>query len=254
MDKPISEIVEIYNCTKQFHDEHIDGWGYPWDDNMKLPDIIKFSHGKWISFKNISKNGRSAILNGLVNAPNIEISKRIVGKILLIYKSILDFIQERRTNTPEEKVDHWSPEGIALELRQVLAESILTISEIMGEEPCINQKITDIRQGESNPCGFNTNKAKALLRGLAKAGLVEKRGDSFTWLKSASLYGYFVDVSSTYLSLRSSNNRIPWSKYELLFTNHSKMLSTARSGVNDYTNGRQVKPEGYEIIQTLCEP
>lgn len=253
MDRPISKIAAIYNQTKKFHDEHIDHWGDSWDDGMKLPDIIRFSHWKWISFKNSSVNDRSDILDELANARNLEITKQIVRKILSTYGDILEFIKERRSDTPEDEVDHCSTEGIALELRQVLTETITIISEIMGEDSCFNSVKPEKRQkGPQRDC-FETDKAKKLLEDLRNLGLIEKNGNDYTWKKTAILYGFFVDVSSIYLNLRSSNKRIPWRKYEKLFTNHSELLSSARSGVNVYNNGRQVKPDGHETILKLCK-
>ena len=250
----MSTAVEIFNETKSFWDRYIDCWGEPWDDEYKLPFIVKSpAHGKWISFKNFSVSARSAILNELVNSPNIEITKRSVRKTLSIYRNIVEFITERRSEVPEDEVASWTPEGIALELRMVLTESIITISEIMGEEPCLYSAQPDRKKGGVQKEYFQTDKAKKLLEDLEEEGLVEKNGDKYTWNGTAKLYGYFVDVSSVYLSLRTSNGRKPWSKYENLITNHKKLKDSARSGVNDYDNGRQVKPEGYEIIEKLCD-
>lgn len=98
---------------------------------------------------------------------------------------------------------------------------------------------------------WKTKKAKKLLAEAVEAGLCERSGSKYKWIQSAALYGYFVDLVSTYLDLRPSNKRLPWAKFSALFSGVN--LRTAQSAVNDYTNNCLPKPEGFEKIQALCQ-
>lgn len=84
------------------------------------------------------------------------------------------------------------------------------------------------------------------------AGLIERTENVLKWIKSASLYGYFIDKVSDKLNLKSSSGRIQWKKF-CFIDNHKTLLSTARQAVNDYTNKDANPPEGDDIVNELLK-
>ena len=98
---------------------------------------------------------------------------------------------------------------------------------------------------------FSTDKARVLIKEMVNAGFMKPCGDLYQWEGTAALLGYFIARSSEFLTLRPSNNRIPWKKYEGLIANLSLMKATARQAVNDYQNKDLNKPEGYEVIEQI---
>lgn len=100
---------------------------------------------------------------------------------------------------------------------------------------------------------FTTDKAKCLFESAIAKGLVSLEGEKYRWNDTASLYGYFVDKTSNYLDIRPSNNRIPWKKYEVIVTNHTDLLATAKQAVNDYKNKELPPPEGDDKVNDICK-
>ena len=86
-----------------------------------------------------------------------------------------------------------------------------------------------------------------LINKAINAGLIERTENGLRWMKSASLYGYFVDKVSEKLELKSSGGRIQWKVFRFI-ENHDTLLNTAKQAVNDYTNKRLNPPEGDGII------
>ena len=103
------------------------------------------------------------------------------------------------------------------------------------------------------PQVFTTDKAKCLFESAIVKGLVSLEGEKYRWNDTASLYGYFVDKTSNYLDIRPSNNRIPWKKYEVIVTNHTDLLATAKQAVNDYKNKELPPPEGDDKVNDICK-
>lgn len=84
------------------------------------------------------------------------------------------------------------------------------------------------------------------------AGLIERTENGLRWMKTASLYGYFVDKVSKKLELKSSGGRIQWKVFRFI-ENHDTLLNTARQAVNDYTNKHLNPPEGDDIIDKILK-
>lgn len=251
----MTTLAEIYKSAKDFYDNHIDCYGEPWNKDTKLSEIIVCGrHGQWITFKNLVRSHRIQICDNLLSCSNISMANKMTSIILDIYKKIIDFINIHRADTTEDNVYHTSREGIALELRNELTETIdfiyKTVSDIASTTTDCNSK--------NKTCAidrvFLTEKAQEFLAYLKeKEYLTQKHDGRFEWLKSARLYGYFVDQCSEYLSMRPSNGRIPWKRFESLFLNHQQLLKGARQGVDDYSNRDLAKPEGYILICEYCD-
>lgn len=100
---------------------------------------------------------------------------------------------------------------------------------------------------------FESDEAKYLFERAITKGLVSMDGDKYRWNDTASLYGYFVDKTSSYLNIRPSNERIPWKKYKAIIINHTKLLATAKQAVNDYKNKELPPPEGDDKVNDICK-
>ena len=100
---------------------------------------------------------------------------------------------------------------------------------------------------------FESDEAKYLFERAITKGLVSMDGDKYRWNDTASLYGYFVDKTSSYLNIRPSNERIPWKKYKAIIINHTKLLATAKQAVNDYKNKEVPPPEGDDKVNDICK-
>lgn len=100
---------------------------------------------------------------------------------------------------------------------------------------------------------FESDEAKYLFERAITKGLVSMDGDKYRWNDTASLYGYFVDKTSSYLNIRPSNERIPWKKYKAIIINHTKLLTTAKQAVNDYKNKELPPPEGDDKVNDICK-
>ena len=248
----MEEITQIYSRAKEFYDYHIICFGEGWDSELKLPDIIhRGRHIKWIEFKNYIKCHRTDIADNLQNSSNINITINIIRSIFTIYGNILSFIEERRTDIPEDLVIDTSREGIAIELKYEILETLNFIHMICPESevPAINK--SDITENIGTSISFPM--APEIFAQLAQAGYIRLcENGKYEWLKSAKLYGYFVDLSSIKFNLRPSNNRIPWKIYSTLFVNHNKLKTSASQGIQDYKNKDLCKPEGYEFLHDLC--
>lgn len=84
------------------------------------------------------------------------------------------------------------------------------------------------------------------------AGLLERAGNGLKWVKTAALYGYFIDKVSDKLNLKSSSGRISWKSF-MFIENHNRIFKTAQQKVNDYTNKRLNPPEGDAIIDKILK-
>ncbi len=117
---------------------------------------------------------------------------------------------------------------------------------------------TTIHQPETPPepqqvlKDFVTDEAKQMFSKALDKRLVSVDGEKYRWEDTASLYGYFVDMTSNYLNIRNSNDRIPWKKYEAIITNHTCLLATAKQAVNDYKNKELNPPEGDDKVNDIC--
>lgn len=100
---------------------------------------------------------------------------------------------------------------------------------------------------------FESDEARYLFERAITKGLVSMDGDKYRWNDTASLYGYFVDKTSSYLNIRPSNERIPWKKYKAIIINHTKLLATAKQAVNDYKNKELPPPEGDDKVNDICK-
>lgn len=246
-------LSEIFERTKDFYDRHIDCYGNRWEDNESLPDIISGRHGQWISFKNVVVRHRREICDNLLICQNIKMAIRLVETVLELYQTMIDFIQIHRTEIPEEEVPRTSKEGIAIELRGELQETIGFIQKTCPDIHIPKNVSESTNKENVIDSIFFSEKARCFFDYLKDIGYVEQESDGrFRWLETASLYGYFVDQCSEYLSIKPSNERIPWKRFESLISNHYGLLKGARQGVYLYNSKDMSKPEGYLIIYDYC--
>lgn len=105
------------------------------------------------------------------------------------------------------------------------------------------------------PLCFDTPEFARMIAALIDEGLCKNCNGKYKWLKSASLYGYFVLKTSDSLGIRPSNERLPWKKYAIVFDEANKMHTTAVNFVSKYNNGKGHlnEPEGYDIILKICK-
>lgn len=105
------------------------------------------------------------------------------------------------------------------------------------------------------PLCFDTPEFAKMIAALIDEGLCKNCNGKYKWLKSASLYGYFVLKTSNALGIRPSNERLPWKKYAIVFDEANKMHTTAVNFVSKYNNGKGHlnEPEGYDIILKICK-
>lgn len=103
------------------------------------------------------------------------------------------------------------------------------------------------------PKELDTKEAKDLFEKTAKFGYCTKDGSLYRWIGTLALLGYFVDKTSKYLKIRSSNNRIPWKIFKEAFQCEETDIATAKSAVNDYKNKTFNYPIGYDDIEKICK-
>lgn len=165
------------------------------------------------------------------------------GEIEKADESMLKMVQESSREGAElgaiSEIYIWNKERKRVLIR--LRDEVQTEPEQAAPEP---QQI---------PKELRTDEAKEMFKRAIDKGFVVVDGDRYKWNDTASLYGYFVDKTSDYLNLRSSNNRIPWKKYEAIITNHSTLLATAKQAVNDYRNKELPPPEGDDKVNDICK-
>lgn len=85
-----------------------------------------------------------------------------------------------------------------------------------------------------------------LLEQLVEDGYLEQKYGSLHWRQSAPLYGVFVDEVSTFLNLRPSNGRIPWSLFLKIIGNGRKLYDAAQKGLQ-----RRECIRGYEKLHNV---
>lgn len=109
------------------------------------------------------------------------------------------------------------------------------------------------KKAQTQKCNWGADKPKALLVEAEKLGLIKADGSSYVWMKTAALYGYFIDKVSYHLDIRPSNNRIPWQKFVGIIKNHDTLVTSAKQAVNDYKNKGISPPEGDDIVDSLIK-
>lgn len=116
-----------------------------------------------------------------------------------------------------------------------------------------NDKPADNKKEEFQlPKALESDDAKRLFQEIVKLGYCAVDGNIYQWTGKFALFGYFVDKVSDYLSVRQSNDRIPWKIFKEAFQCSDANISTAKQAVNDYKNKGLSEPEGFLDIKRLC--
>lgn len=102
------------------------------------------------------------------------------------------------------------------------------------------------------PEDFKTEKAKLILEKAVDKKLMTIDGGRYVWIRTPSLFGYFVEKVSDKLGIRPSNERIPWGKFGFITLKKGKLI-TARMAVRDYTQKGFSPPEGDDIINEILK-
>ena len=141
----------------------------------------------------VSEDGQSFLKDGK-NGKELHESEKVLRYLLRI-KGINDELDGKKGHlsytTYEDKVKE----------RETLYKAFL--DEVQAEPEQAAPEPQQI------PKELRTDVAKEMFKRALGKGFVVVDGDRYKWKDTASLYGYFVDKTSDYLNLRSSNNRIP---------------------------------------------
>ena len=109
------------------------------------------------------------------------------------------------------------------------------------------------KKAQTQIYNWGADNPKSLLIKAANLGLIEPEDNSYRWIRTAALYGYFVDQVSDYLNIRLGNGRISWQKFGGIINNHDTLLTSAKQAVNDYKNKGISPPEGDDIVNSLIK-
>lgn len=109
------------------------------------------------------------------------------------------------------------------------------------------------KKAQTQIYNWGADNPKSLLIKAANLGLIEPEGNSYRWIRTAALYGYFVDRVSDHLNIRLGNGRISWQKFGGIINNHDTLLTSAKQAVNDYRNKGISPPEGDDIVNSLIK-
>lgn len=115
-----------------------------------------------------------------------------------------------------------------------------------SQEPSPTTKVAS----KETPAELNTDRARAIFAKAVEAGLMTEQ---YKWLKTASLYGYFVDKVSDVLGIKDNADRIKWAMFGKIIPNHSKMLNTAKQAINDYKNKGLPPPQDDDIVDRIIK-
>ena len=106
---------------------------------------------------------------------------------------------------------------------------------------------------EENPLEPLADEVRMIFNNAVNEGLMEKAGEKYEWVKTASLYGYFIEQISDNCNLKHSNGRIQWKYFDAYVINQNSILSTAKQAVNDYRNKGLNPPEGDDIVNRIIK-
>lgn len=94
----------------------------------------------------------------------------------------------------------------------------------------------------------------AILGKAMDVGFVDVDQQGFKWMKSAALFGYFVDKVSDFLNLKPDNGRIPWKLFQGLFVNiNDNNILAARKAINGYSKQYGNPPEEAEEVDAILK-
>ena len=256
-------IGELYNMLKGFMDICIYPYNNSNDPNhyyRRFADIlVGGKHIKWIIISDWIRDNRGTIADIIIR--DVEESKsgeRLLSKIVEFLLEINDLIYSHETGTDARRDWFNTKDATAYEMRDRIEDILDYITDIYPNASDFIKSYEKKKQTAGSDStlfhkAFTTEKWKRLLDGLKENGLAKcnDNGNS-EWISTASLYGYFTDRSSLYLSLREIDERIPWRYYGAIFTNHCNLLGSAKQAIVYYNNGNS-KPIGYQSIISLTE-
>lgn len=118
----------------------------------------------------------------------------------------------------------------------------------------MKEKLEKVYKGNVEvPAELKSGLGGELMQKAVEAGLFSLNNvGQYTWLKSASLFGYFADQITDALELRHDNGRIPWLMFEFV-TNRKSMLPTAKNAVYNYSVKGMSPPEGDDIVDAILK-
>lgn len=96
-----------------------------------------------------------------------------------------------------------------------------------------------------------TEAAKQIFAKAETAGLLRKNGNTYHWLDSGALFGYFCAEMSTNLGIRSMNNDIPWQIFLQAMPDMEQKLSSAKSAVNKFDKIGLNPPKHADLVDGL---
>lgn len=117
---------------------------------------------------------------------------------------------------------------------------------------CFQQQkpATKANSPQAIPQELNTDRAKEIFAKAVEAGLVSK---DYKWLATAGLYGYFVDMVSKELDIKTGAGRIQWALFKKTIVNHDTIVSTAKQAINSYNNKGFSPPNGDDIVDKIIK-
>ena len=113
----------------------------------------------------------------------------------------------------------------------------------------VSQMLADNNIKNDLPQGLPEILSKAM-----DVGFVDVDQQGFKWMKSAALFGYFVDKVSDFLNLKPDNGRIPWKLFQGLFVNiNDNNILAARKAINGYSKQYGNPPEEAEEVDAILK-
>lgn len=104
------------------------------------------------------------------------------------------------------------------------------------------------------PPELSTPEASIIFSAVEDAGYCSTNGEGYKWESTTTLLAYFIDEVSRLLELRPSNDRIPWSKFALVFNNLDESTKKECSNeVAKYSKGYKERPEGWRELKIIIE-
>lgn len=232
-----------------------------WPSGYTLNDIIRYSgHNRWISFKRSLESNHNKLIEQIVNTDsgNLRLNN-LIKLILSSYQKIEYFIvshlpsedfYSRWSNGEELEGGPWNRLDIAFELQSVILKIFSKVKEIDSSLIPNSMHIVKNERKDNNSSKLKDSRLSVIFQKLLEKGFVDLSGEGpqYLWKAEKGLYGYFVDIVTECLEMRSDSNKIPWYKFKDIIVNHDKILRSARDRVSKYNAELLPKPNGYRVI------
>ncbi len=247
-------IGDLYKKIKEFYDICI----LPYVDDSehyyrRFNDIlVRGKHIRWIRILDWLKASHGDLADMIIEQVESSGSGKIMFALIVeLMQEIMEFIDRHETCTDAAPNYINTRDQTAMEMRDAIEKTLKFIMSIYPDAyDFINKReVNDLSNEavEKIHESFTTEKGIKLIESLVEAKLIKHDADKLEWKGTASLYGFFVDRTSVYLSMRRESERIPWKNFKTIFTNHETLCQTAKQVVNNYNNGSP-KPTGYKCV------